>query len=120
MTINLDSLDEETKNKVISLQNLSTTMEYLNQQKLQIETSLRETELAIEELEKINPDDVVYKSIGGIMVRSQKSKLLDEKKSLKVTLEMRSKTLTQKIDRTKTQLETLRSSIQADLQKKSA
>jgi prefoldin beta subunit len=120
MSIDLNSLDEEVRKKVINLQNLSTTMEYLSQQKLQIETSLRDTELAIEELEKINPDDIVYKSIGGILVKSEKNKLLDEKKSLKVTLEMRSKTVAQKIERTKSQIETMRNSIQADLQSKSA
>jgi prefoldin beta subunit len=120
MSINLNDLDEEVRNKVINLQNLSTTLEYLTQQKLQIDTSLRDTELAIEELEKINPDDTVYKSIGGILVKSDKNTLLDEKKSLKVTLDMRSKTITQKIDRSKNQLETLRKSIQADLQNKSA
>lgn len=120
MSINLNELDEEVRNKVVSLQNLSTTLEYLTQQKLQIDTSLRDTELAIEELEKINPDDTVYKSIGGILVKSEKNTLLDEKKSLKVTLEMRSKTIAQKIDRSKNQLETLRKSIQADLQNKSA
>ena len=53
MSIDLNSLDEETRKKVINLQNLSTTMEYLSQQKLQIETSLRDTELAIEELESV-------------------------------------------------------------------
>ncbi|MFX1337503.1 MAG: prefoldin subunit beta [Promethearchaeota archaeon] len=120
MSIDLNSLDEEVRKKVINLQNLSTTMEFLSQQKLQIETSLRDTELAIEELEKINPDDTVYKSIGGILVKSEKNKLLDEKKSLKVTLEMRSKTISQKLDRTKSQIETMRNSIQADLQSKSA
>ena len=120
MSIDLNSLDEEVRKKVINLQNLSTTMEYLSQQKLQIETSLRDTELAIEELEKINPDDTVYKSIGGILVKSEKNKLLDEKKSLKVTLEMRTKTIAQKLERTKNQIETMRNSIQADLQNKSA
>ena len=73
MSINLNDLDEEVRNKVINLQNISTTLEYLTQQKLQIDTSLRDTELAIEELEKINPDDIVYKSIGGILVKSDKN-----------------------------------------------
>ncbi|MFX1256458.1 MAG: prefoldin subunit [Promethearchaeota archaeon] len=120
MTINLDNLDEEVRKKVLNLQNLSTTMEYLTNQKIQIESSLRETDLAIEELNKINPDDLVYKSIGGIMVKSEKNKLLDEKKSLNVTLEMRVKTLNQKIERTKNQIDTLRKSIQADLQQQSS
>ena len=120
MSINLDNLDEEVRKKVINLQNLSGSMEFLTNQKLQLESSQRETELAIEELEKISPDDVVYKSIGGILVKSEKNKLLDEKKSLKVTLEMRLKTIQQKLDRTKNQIETMRKSIQADLQNPSA
>lgn len=120
MTINLDDLDEEVKKKVINLQNLSTTMEFLTNQKLQMESALRECEIAIEELEKINPDEIVYKSIGGILVKSEKNRLLDEKKSLKVTLEMRVKTINQKLERTKSQIDTMRKSIQADLQNKSA
>jgi prefoldin beta subunit len=120
MTINLDDLDEEVRKKVINLQNLSATMEFLTNQKLQMESALRECELAIQELEKINPDEVVYKSIGGILVKSEKNKLLDEKKSLKVTLEMRVKTINQKLERTKNQIDTMRKSIQADLQNKRA
>ena len=117
MTINLDNLNEEQKQKLLNFNNLQQTFEFLTSQRLQVESTLRETELAIEELEKINPDDTVYKAIGGILVKSEKNKLLDEKKSLKVTLEMRLKTLKQKEERVKTQIETMRKSLQADFQK---
>jgi len=124
MSINLDDLDEELKKKVINLQNLSTTMEttmeFLTNQKIQLESATREAEVAIEELEKINPDEVVYKSIGGILVKSEKNRLLEEKKSLKTTLEMRLKTIESKVQRTKGQIESLRKSIQSDLQNKAA
>ncbi|MCK4370531.1 MAG: prefoldin subunit, partial [Candidatus Lokiarchaeota archaeon] len=93
------------------------SFEFITSQRLQIESTFRESELAIEELEKINPEDTVYKTIGGILVKSEKNKLLDEKKSLKVTLEMRLKTLKQKEERVKTQIETMRKSLQADFQK---
>ncbi|MFX1386722.1 MAG: prefoldin subunit beta [Promethearchaeota archaeon] len=115
--INLDSLNEEQKKKLLNLNNLQQSFEFITTQRLQIESTLRETELAIEELEKINPDDTVYKAIGGILVKSEKNKLLDDKKSLKVTLEMRLKTLKQKEDRVKNQIETVRKSLQADFQK---
>ncbi|MCK4481185.1 MAG: prefoldin subunit beta [Promethearchaeota archaeon Loki_b32] len=117
MTINLDNLNEEQRQKLLNFNNLQQSFEFITSQRLQIESTLRETELAIEELEKINPDDTVYKAIGGILVKSEKNKLLDEKKSLKVTLEMRLKTLKQKEERVKTQIETMRKSIQADFQK---
>ena len=116
MTINLDQLDEATKKKIQDLNNLSRNLEILTQQKLQIENQMSETSLAIEELEKADPESTVYKSIGGIMVKSERNKLLDEKKSLKITLEMRSKTLTQNINRTKNNLETMQKSLQNDLQ----
>lgn len=116
MTINLDNLNEEQKKKLLNFNNLQQSFEFITSQRLQIESTLRESELAIEELEKINPEDTVYKTIGGILVKSEKNKLLDEKKSLKVTLEMRLKTLKQKEERVKTQIETMRKSLQADFQ----
>ncbi|MFX1364722.1 MAG: prefoldin subunit [Promethearchaeota archaeon] len=117
MTINLDDLNEEQKKKILNFNNLKQSLEFITSQRIQFETTLRDTELAIEELEKINQEDAVYKAIGGILVKSEKNKLLDEKKSLKVTLEMRLKTLKQKEERTKNQLETMSKSLQADFQK---
>jgi len=117
MTINLDNLNEEQKKKILNLNNLQQSFEFITSQRLQVESTLRETELAIEELEKVNPTDTVYKAIGGILVKSEKNKLTDEKKSLKVTLEMRLKTLKQKEERVKTQIETMRKSLQADFEK---
>jgi prefoldin beta subunit len=108
-------LDEETKNKLQNLSALSQSLEIFTQQKLQIDSSIRETELAIEELEKASTDTTVYKNIGGIMVKSNRDKLLDEKKSQKITLEMRSKTIAQKTERTKKSFESLQKSLQNEL-----
>jgi len=116
MTINLDQLDEETKKKFQNLTQLGQSLEHLTQQKLQIDSNIRETELALEELEKASPDTVVYKQIGGIMIKTERNKLLDEKKSDKETLNMRSSTLAQKIEITKKAFESNQKSLQADLQ----
>jgi len=116
LTINLDQLDEETKKKFQNLTQVGQTLELLTQQKIQIDSSIRETELALGELEKANPDTTVYKQIGGIMVRSERDKLLAEKTSDKETLNMRSTTLAQKIERTKSTFENMQKSLQADLQ----
>ena len=116
LTINLDQLDEETKKKFQNLTQLGQSLELLTQQKLQIDSTIRETEIALEELEKASPDTVVYKQIGGILVKSERNKLLDEKKSDKETLNMRSNTLAQKIERTKSSFENMQKSLQADIQ----
>ena len=115
MTINLDQLDEETKKKFQNLTQVGQTLEFLTQQKMQIDSSIRETELALEELEKASPDTIVYKQIGGILVKSERDKLLAEKTSNKETLNMRSTTLAQKIERTKSTFESMQQSLAADL-----
>ena len=117
MSINLENLPEEQKKKLINLNNFQQSFEFITTQKLQTESTLRESELAIEQLEEIDATETVYKSIGGILVKSEKNKLLEEKKSLKVSLEMRMKTLKQKEDRIKSQIENLRKSLQIDFQK---
>lgn len=116
MGTNLDNLPEEVKKKVMDLQNLQIQIQNLQNQHNYLESQRRETDLAIEELEKVGPDAVVYKSIGGIMVKSERDKLLDEKKSLKVSTEMRLKTVKQKEERSIQTLENMRKSLQADLQ----
>ena len=116
LTINFDQLNEETKKKFQTLTQFGQTLEILTQQKLQIDSNIRETELAIESLTEATPDTPVYKSIGGVMVKSTRDKLLDEKNSNKETLTMQSKTLAQKIERTKSTFENMQRSLQEDLQ----
>jgi len=115
--INLDNLTEEQKKKIYEFNNLRQSYELINTQIMQTESSQRDTDLAIAELEKIQPEDTVYKTIGGIFVKSDRNKLLDEKKSTKISLEMRLKTLKQKEERVKNKLETMSKSLQADFQK---
>ena len=112
----MEKYNEETKKKFQNLTQLGQALELLTQQKRQIDSNIRETELALEELEKASPDTVVYKQIGGIMIKRERNKLLDEKKSDKETLNMRSNTLAQKIERTKSTFENMQKSLQADLQ----
>ena len=57
-------------------------------QKQQVEAELREIERALEELKKVGPEGVVYKSAGSILVRVDKGELekeLEEKKELSNT-----------------------------------
>ena len=116
MSLNLNELSPEMQKKIRNLQGLQQSLEFIISQKLQLESTLKETELAIEELEKVDPEEVVYKSIGGIMVKSNKDKLLSEKKNQRTNVEMRVKTLKQKEDRTRSQIETLKNNIQGELQ----
>lgn len=118
MGINQENIPEDVRKKITDLQNLQITLQNLQNQHTFLENQRRETDLAIEELENVGSDAVVYKSIGGIMVKSERDKLLDEKKSLKVSTEMRLKTIKQKEERAMQAVENMRKSLQADLQPK--
>jgi len=116
MGINQDNLSEDVKKKITDFQNIQIQIQNLQNQHNYLENQRRETDVAIEELEKVGSDAVVYKSIGGIMVKSERDKLLDEKKSTKVSTEMRLKTVKQKEERAKQAFENMSKSLQADLQ----
>jgi prefoldin beta subunit len=120
MSIDLNQLDPEIRKKLQQLQQMQQNFEFLQNQKLQLESKQREAELAIEELNKLDPEEIVYKSIGGLMIKSKRDKLLDEKKNENTTLEMRLKTVNQKVERVKNQLETLRNNIQQSIQNQAA
>ena len=109
-----ENIPEEMKKKIQDFQNLQILIQNLQNTHNVLETQKREIELAIEELEKVGPDAVVYKAIGGILVKSERDKLLDEKKSQKVSTEMRLKTIKQKEERNLQTLENMRKSLQAD------
>jgi len=114
----VNDLPEDVQKKIMDLQNLQIQIQNLQNTHNFLENQKRETDLAIEELEKVGSEAVVFKSIGGIMVKSERDKLLDEKKSLKVSTEMRLKTVKQKEERSLQTLENMRKSLQADLQPK--
>ncbi|MCK4237514.1 MAG: prefoldin subunit [Candidatus Lokiarchaeota archaeon] len=114
MSIPYENLSDDLKNKLQNYNNLVRTLEFLTQQRFELERGLRDAELAIGELDKTDSSKEVYKSIGGIMVKSERDRLLDEKKSQKASIELKLKTITQREERTKTQLETLRIALEKD------
>jgi len=114
MSIPYENLSDDLKNKLQNYNNLVRTLEFLTQQRFELERGLRDIELAIGELDKTESDKEVYKSIGGIMVKSERDRLLDEKKSQKASIELKLKTITQREKRTKTQLETLKIALEKD------
>lgn len=114
MSLPYENLSDDLKNKLQNYNNLVRTLEFLTQQRFELERGLRDAELAIGELDKTESDKEVYKSIGGIMVKSERDRLLDEKKSQKASIELKLKTITQREERTKTQLETLRIALEKD------
>jgi len=112
----MENLDNELKEKIQNLRNMQSNLEYITNQRIEMETKVREADLAIEELEKTEESQQIYKSIGGIMVKASKDKLLPEKKSEKTSLDMKIKTLKQKEERTRNQIQKLSQTLQQQIQ----
>lgn len=77
----------------------------LLQQKRTMESDLRETENAIEELTKAPEDALVYKSVGGIMLKKNRDDVLSDLKEKQETLDIRLKSMEKQETRMKQQLE---------------
>ena len=74
--------------QLAKLQQTQQNLQSIIAQKQQLEFDKLETEKALEELQKVNDDDMVFKHAGTILIKSNKKDLieeLDEKKELSKT-----------------------------------
>src|SRR5574337_1984812 len=86
------------------LQQLQQNLQSIMLQKQHIESEHLETERALELLKKANDDDVVYKTAGSILVKSNKTSLLSELQEKKELANTRLTVLTKQEARVKENL----------------
>ncbi|MFB5599451.1 MAG: prefoldin subunit beta [Nitrososphaeraceae archaeon] len=73
------------KEQISRLQQLQQNLQAIMMQKQQIELEIVETDRALEELNKTNPSDSIYKAAGPLLIKTEKDnveKELSEKKEL--------------------------------------
>ncbi len=109
------NIEPETNKKIQELQILEQNLQNLIMQKQSVQIELNESLNALEEL-KIS-DDEVYKVLGGIMIKADKNKLLNELNEKKKILDLRISSIEkqEKIIEGKTDL--LRREINEDISK---
>lgn len=92
-------LPPQIQNQLAQLQQLQQQAQAIAVQKNQIEITLKETELALSELEKLGADAVVYRAIGDLLIKTERDKTsaaLVEKKDM---LSLRVQTLARQEER---------------------
>ncbi len=89
----MGELPPQVQNLVAQLQQLQQQLQAVITQRAQVEALLRDTEQALQELEKIGEDAPVYKAVGNILVREKKEDVVKELTEKKETYEIRIKTL---------------------------
>ena len=115
MSEDIARLPPEIQQRLLKLQQLQQTLQGMLSQKQQLEMQLSEVEQALTELEKMSETAVIYKSIGALLVKSQKATVTEELKERKELLTMRVGILAKQDGRLRTQVKDLQEKLQKDL-----
>lgn len=92
-------LPPQIKNQLAQLQQIQQQAQAIAVQKNQVEINLKETELALEELEKLEPEAIIYRAIGDLLIKSDRDKTKESLKEKKDTLDLRLQTLARQEER---------------------
>lgn len=115
MSEDISRLPPQIQQRLLRLQQLQQTLQGVLNQKQQLELQLTEVEQAVTELEKLNETAVIYKSIGALLVKSEKDKVTTELTERKELLTMRVDVLAKQEERLRTQVKDLQDKLQRDL-----
>ena len=110
------NLPKAVRDDITKLQSLEERVRLFSQQKYAIENSIQEKKKAVEELSEMEDDAVVYKQVGGILMHSEKAKVLEDLNDEVSTLEMRKKTIERSESSVTQSYEELRKKLNQQLQ----
>jgi len=111
----LSKLPPHVQERLLRLQQLQQTLQSVLIQKQQVELELTEIEQALSELQKVPDDTVIYKSIGSLLVKTDKVKVTADLNERKELLNMRVYVLGKQEERIRSQIKDLQAKLQQDL-----
>jgi prefoldin beta subunit len=115
MSDELSKLPPAVQERLLRMQQLQQTLQATLAQKQQIELELNETDSALEEMQKTTDETPIYKSIGSLLIKTEKTKITTELTERKELLNTRIIVLTKQEERLRTQLKDLQTKLQQDL-----
>jgi len=108
-------LPPQLQEQLVRLQQLQQTYQVVMSQRQQLDREHLEVDRALGELEKMSAKAIVYKSLGAILAKSSRKKLIEELTERKELLDMRIKVITRQQSRTEEQLRNLQQRVQQRL-----
>jgi len=111
----ISRLPPAVQERLLRFQQLQQTLQSVLTQKQQLELELLEVDQALGELEKASDDAVIYKSVGSLLVRSEKARVSTELKERKELANMRISVLGKQEERLRSQVKELQTRLQKDL-----
>ncbi len=103
----------QVQNQIAQIQQVQQQAQTLAVQKSQIDVMIKETEMAVEELEKSADDAVVYKSVGELMIKSDKASLLTSLKERQESFSLRVQSIERQEERLNSRFKQLQEQLQS-------
>ncbi|MCD6202838.1 MAG: prefoldin subunit beta [Methanophagales archaeon] len=103
------------QNQLAQLQQLKLQLEAVSRQKMQVEALLRDAEAALNELEKLDENSVIYRTVGELMIKADKTKVKEALSEKKETYDLRLKTLERQEERVMKRYQQLQQQLQEAL-----
>jgi len=111
----ISKLPPQIQERLLRLQQLQQTLQSVLAQKQQVEIELTEIEQALSELQKMTDNAVIYKAIGSLLVKAEKSKITADLNERKELLNTRATVLGKQEERLRPQIKDLQTKLQQDL-----
>jgi len=110
------SLPPEAQEKIEELQDLQETSQQVAAQKQQAESTLNESQTALETLEDVDGDVSMYREVGDLFVETDYDEAYEELEDKVSSLEVRVEQLGKQEERVRSQFEELQTELQQMLQ----
>lgn len=108
-------LPAQLQEQVRRLQQLQQTLQVVVSQRQQLEIESSEIDQALGELEKMDDEALIYKSIGSLLVKSERQKVIGELEERKELLNTRISVLTRQRSRVEERMKGLQKIVQERL-----
>ncbi|EZQ03870.1 MULTISPECIES: prefoldin subunit beta [Acidianus] len=112
-----ERLPPDLQTQLVKLQQLQSQLDRLTYERSVIESELREVNKVLEELSMISTDSSVYKIVGNVLLKKDKSSIEKELNDRKEILELRSRTYQKQESLLRKQYEDLQKKINELIQK---
>ncbi len=108
-------LPPQIQNQIAQLQQIQQQIQALTMQKSQIEAMQKESKMALDELEKLAEDAVVYRSVGELVIKTSKEESITKLKDREETLSLRLQSISRQEERLTSRFKQLQEQIQQAL-----
>jgi prefoldin beta subunit len=111
----ISKLPPNVQERLLRLQQLQQTLQSILAQKQQVEMEKTEVDQTLAELQKTADDAVIYKAIGSLLVKAEKTKVNEELAERKSLLDTRSTVMARQEERIRSQVKEAQTKLQEDL-----